>query len=35
MRNIERLKPGIQEDEIQAVLDLMESQIDWEFLLKK
>ena len=35
MRNVERLKPGIQEDEIQAVLDLMESQIDWEFLLKK
>ena len=35
MRNLERLKPGIQEDEIQAVLDLMESQIDWEFLLKK
>ncbi len=34
MRNLERLKPGIQEDEIQAVLDLMESQIDWEFLLK-
>jgi BioD-like phosphotransacetylase family protein len=35
MRNIERLKPGIQEDEIQAVLDLMESQIDWDFLLNK
>ncbi len=34
MRNLERLKPGIQEDEIQAVLDLMESEIDWEFLLK-
>ncbi|NVM17171.1 MAG: phosphotransacetylase family protein [Candidatus Lokiarchaeota archaeon] len=34
MRNLERLKPGIQEDEIQAVLDLMETQIDWEFLLK-
>jgi len=34
MRNLENLKPGIQEDEIQAVLDLMESQIDWEFLLK-
>ncbi|MFX1289247.1 MAG: DRTGG domain-containing protein [Promethearchaeota archaeon] len=35
MRNIERLKPGIQEDEIQTVLDLMESQINWEFLLTK
>ena len=35
MRNLERLKPGIQDDEIQAVLDLMESQIDWEYLLKK
>jgi BioD-like phosphotransacetylase family protein len=34
MRNLERLKPGIQDDEIQEVLDLMESQIDWEFLLK-
>jgi len=34
LRNLERLKPGIQEDEIQTVLDLMESQIDWEFLLK-
>ena len=34
MRNLERLKPGIQEDEIKAVLDLMETQIDWEFLLK-
>ena len=33
MRNLERLKPGIQEDEIQIVLDLMETQIDWEFLL--
>ncbi len=34
MRNLERLKPGIQDDEIQAVLDLMENQIDWEILLK-
>jgi BioD-like phosphotransacetylase family protein len=34
IRNLERLKPGIQDDEIQEVLDLMESQIDWEFLLK-
>ena len=34
MRNLERLKPGIQDDEIQEVLDLMEDQIDWEFLLK-
>lgn len=35
MRNLERLKPGIQEDEIQEVLDLMEDQINWKFLLKK
>lgn len=34
MRNLERLKPGIQEDEIQAVLDLMENEIDWDYLLK-
>ena len=34
MRNLERIKPGIQEDEIQTVLDLMESEIDWDFLLK-
>jgi hypothetical protein len=34
MRNLERLKPGIQEDEIQEVLDLMENQIDWDYLLK-
>jgi len=34
MRNLERLKPGIQEDEIDNVLNLMEEQIDWEFLLK-
>jgi hypothetical protein len=35
MRNLERLKPGIQEDEIQAVYELMENQIDWDYLLKK
>ena len=34
MRNLEKLKPGIQEDEIDTVLKLIESQIDWEFLLK-
>ena len=34
IRNLERLKPGIQEDEIQEVLDLMESKINWNFLTK-
>ncbi|MBY9015741.1 MAG: phosphotransacetylase family protein [Candidatus Lokiarchaeota archaeon] len=34
MRNLERLKPGIQKDEIEIVLKLIESQIDWDFLLK-
>jgi len=34
MRNLERIKPGIQEDEIQTVLELMESDIDWDLLLK-
>ena len=34
MRNLERLKPGIQEDEIDSVLKLIESEIDWDFLLK-
>jgi len=34
MRNLERLKPGIQEDEIEKVLDLIEKQINWELLLK-
>ena len=34
MRNLENLKPGIQEDEIDSVLQLIESQIDWDLLLK-
>ena len=33
MRNLERLKPGIQEDEIEKVLDLIEKDIDWSLLL--
>jgi BioD-like phosphotransacetylase family protein len=33
MRNMMRLKPGIQEDEIDSVLKLMEEHIDWEILL--
>ncbi|MHA1239255.1 MAG: DRTGG domain-containing protein [Promethearchaeota archaeon] len=34
VRNLEKLKPGIQEDEIDSVLKLIESEIDWDFLLK-
>ncbi len=34
MRNLERLKPGIQEDEIEKVLKIIEKEIDWDFLLK-
>ena len=33
IRNLERLKPGIQEDEMQKVLEIMEKEIDWDFLL--
>ena len=33
MRNLERLKPGIQEDEIGKVLDLIEKEINWNLLL--
>jgi len=33
MRNLERLKPGIQEDEMEKVLELIEEQIDWDLLL--
>jgi len=33
MRNLERLKPGIQEDEIDKVLNLIEKEIDWNLLL--
>ncbi|MFX1479680.1 MAG: DRTGG domain-containing protein [Promethearchaeota archaeon] len=34
MRNLERLKPGIQEDEIEKVLELIEKDIDWDLLLE-
>ncbi|UCC18635.1 MAG: phosphotransacetylase family protein [Promethearchaeota archaeon] len=33
MRNLERLKPGIQEDEIEKVLELIEKKINWDLLL--
>ncbi|MHA2036330.1 MAG: DRTGG domain-containing protein [Promethearchaeota archaeon] len=33
MRNLERLRPGIQEDEMEKVLDLIEKEINWELLL--
>ncbi|MFX1455917.1 MAG: DRTGG domain-containing protein [Promethearchaeota archaeon] len=33
MRNLERLKPGIQEDETEKVLNLIEKEIDWDLLL--
>ncbi|MFW9877165.1 MAG: DRTGG domain-containing protein [Candidatus Thorarchaeota archaeon] len=33
IRNLERLKPGIQEDEIEKVLNLIEKEINWDLLL--
>ncbi|MHA1931125.1 MAG: DRTGG domain-containing protein [Promethearchaeota archaeon] len=33
MRNLERLKAGIQEDEMEKVLNLIEKDIDWSLLL--
>ncbi len=33
MRNLERLKPGIQEDEIEKVLQIIEKNINWDLLL--
>lgn len=33
MRNLERLKPGIQKDEMEKVLQLIEKDIDWDLLL--
>ncbi|MFX1380385.1 MAG: DRTGG domain-containing protein [Promethearchaeota archaeon] len=33
MRNLERLKPGIQEDEMEKVLELIEKEIDWNLIL--
>ena len=34
IRNMEKLKPGIQEDEVEIALDLVENQLDWDLLLK-
>ncbi|MFX0007384.1 MAG: DRTGG domain-containing protein [Candidatus Hermodarchaeota archaeon] len=33
MRNLERLKPGIQKDEMEKVLELIEKEIDWDLIL--
>ncbi|MDX1798845.1 MAG: DRTGG domain-containing protein [Candidatus Lokiarchaeia archaeon] len=33
MRNLERLKPGIQKDEMEKVLELIEKEIDWDLVL--
>lgn len=34
IKNMENLKPGIQEDEVKIALDLVENQLDWDVLLK-
>jgi BioD-like phosphotransacetylase family protein len=34
IRNMERVKPGIQEEEVQLVLKLMEDNINWDLLLR-
>ncbi|MFW9951653.1 MAG: DRTGG domain-containing protein, partial [Candidatus Thorarchaeota archaeon] len=34
MRNMERLKPGIQEEEIKIVYNLIKEHIDWDILLR-
>jgi len=34
IRNMEKLKPGIQEDEIASVAELIEKELDWDILLK-
>ncbi len=34
MRNLEQMKQGIQKDELDKVLNLIEKKIDWDFLLK-
>jgi len=34
MRNLERLRPGIQKDELDKVLQIIEKGIDWDLLLK-
>ena len=33
MRNIDRIKPGLQSDEIQIIYDLIEKSLDWEKIL--
>ncbi|MFX1259860.1 MAG: DRTGG domain-containing protein, partial [Promethearchaeota archaeon] len=34
IRNMERVKPGIQEEEIQLVLELVKEHLNWDLLLK-
>lgn len=34
LRNMDRVKPGIQEDEINLALNLVENELDWDILLK-
>ncbi|MFW9951734.1 MAG: DRTGG domain-containing protein [Candidatus Thorarchaeota archaeon] len=34
IRNMERLKPGIQEEEIKKVYNLVKENINWDLLLK-
>jgi len=34
IRNMERVKPGIQEEEIKLVLNLVKEHLDWDLLLK-
>ena len=33
MRNLERIQPGIQEDEMEKILNLIEKDINWDLLL--
>jgi BioD-like phosphotransacetylase family protein len=34
IRNMEKLKPGLQEDDIENISELIEKQINWDLLLK-
>jgi BioD-like phosphotransacetylase family protein len=34
IRNMERVRPGIQEEEINLVLELVKKHLDWDILLK-
>ena len=34
IRNMENVKPGIQEDEVKIAMDLVEDNLDWDILLK-